>query len=269
MRNCEKFRKRVNEQRPKEIDTRPVRQCSFELGGASYSARSSASSWDPISSETGRNVLWDMALIGSLVGYFGCSIWECVRRVTKFVAVLSQRGQPRRRERCEVAACSRSRWRSLAIVVALAISPFVERIFSIPPGSEQTARVATVIMAATLRLHWFTGVYGGYSDGAAPLRPVQRGPMSSRNRQGAAIVIALETARQWRRTRTKDNYPAVIQLFTPYQLSGPDTEPISLPRSPNQHSLARSPPKISRGFFSFGLMLRDCTSWVLRPTTPA
>src|SRR6266850_782262 len=180
---------------PKKIDTRPVRNVLSNWGGFLFSAVVSFFLGPYILGKLGATSYGIWALIGSLVGYFGLLDLGVRSAVTKFVASYHSAGNHAGASDVKSAALLAFTMAGLlAIVVALAISPFVERIFSIPPGSEQTARVAIVIMAANIAVALVTGVYGGI------LTARHRFDLSNAVNvigvivRSAAIVIALETS---------------------------------------------------------------------------
>jgi len=144
----------------------------------------------------------------------------------------------------------------VAVVIAVAISPFVERIFSIPPGSEQTARIAIVIMATNIAVALVTGVYGGI------LTARHRFDLSNAVNvigvivRSAAIVIALETSQTMAANADQGIIIlAVIQLFS-------SIVQLILARILSRKAYREAQTSIRRAFspenlkriFSFGLM---------------
>src|SRR5712691_6918254 len=147
---------------PKRIDARPVRNVLSNWGGFLFSAVVSFFLGPYILGKLGATSYGIWALIGSLVGYFGLLDLGVRSAVTKFVASYHSAGNHEGASDVKSAALLAFTIAGLvSIVVALAMSPFVERIFSIPPGSEQTARIAIVIMATNIAVALVTGVYGG------------------------------------------------------------------------------------------------------------
>src|SRR5258706_6711575 len=179
---------------PKRIDMRPVRNVLSNWGGFLFSAIVSFFLGPYILGKLGATSYGIWALIGSLVGYFGLLDLGVRSAVTKFVASYHSAGNHAGASDVKSAALLAFTMAGLlAIVVALAISPFVERIFSIPPGSEQTARVAIVIMAANIAVALVTGVYGGILTAPRPLALSNTVKVILANFQGAALQRSAET----------------------------------------------------------------------------
>jgi len=242
---------------PKKIDTRPVRNVLSNWGGFLFSAVVSFFLGPYILGKLGATSYGIWALIGSLVGYFGLLDLGVRSAVTKFVASYHSAGNHAGASDVKSAALLAFTMAGLlAIVVALAISPFVERIFSIPPGSEQTARVAIVIMAANIAVALVTGVYGGI------LTARHRFDLSNAVNvigvivRSAAIVIALETSQTMAANADQGIIIlAVIQLFS-------SIVQLILARILSRKAYREAQTSIRRAFspenlkriFSFGLM---------------
>jgi len=242
---------------PKKIDTRPVRNVLSNWGGFLFSAVVSFFLGPYILGKLGATSYGIWALIGSLVGYFGLLDLGVRSAVTRFVASYHSAGNHDGASDVKSAALLAFTLAGLlSIVVALAVSPFVERIFSIPPGAEQTARVAIVIMAANIAVALVTGVYGGI------LTARHRFDLSNAVNvigvivRSAAIVIALETSRTMSaNTNQGIIILAVIQLFS-------SIVQLILARALSRNAYHEAQTSMRRAFspenlkkiFSFGLM---------------
>jgi O-antigen/teichoic acid export membrane protein len=242
---------------PKKIDTRPVRNVLSNWGGFLFSAVVSFFLGPYILGKLGSTSYGIWALIGSLVGYFGLLDLGVRSAVTKFVASYHSTGNHDGASDVKSAALLAFTLAGLlSIVVALAVSPFVERIFSIPSGAEQTARIAIVIMAANIAVALVTGVYGGI------LTARHRFDLSNAVNvigvivRSAAIVIALETSRTMAaNTNQGIIILAVIQLFS-------SVVQLMLARILSRKAYREARSSIYRAFssenlkriFSFGLM---------------
>jgi len=201
---------------PKRIDMRPVRNVLSNWGGFLFSAIVSFFLGPYILGKLGATSYGIWALIGSLVGYFGLLDLGVRSAVTKFVASYHSAGNHDGASDVKSAALLAFTMAGfLAIVVAVAISPFVDRIFSIPPGSEQTARTAVVIMATNIAVALVTGVYGGILTARHRFDLSNAVNVVGVTVRSAAIVIALETSQTIAGNTDRGIIIlAVIQLFS-------------------------------------------------------
>ncbi len=178
----------------KRIDARPVRNVVSNWGGFLFSALVSFFLGPYVLGKLGTTTYGIWALIGSLVGYFGLLDLGVRSAVTKFVASYHSAGDHESASDIKSAALLAFTIAGLvAIVVAAGISFFVERIFSIPPGSEDVARVAIMIMATNIAVALVTGVYGGILTARHRFDLSNLIGVVGVTVRGSAIVIALET----------------------------------------------------------------------------
>jgi len=197
----------------KKIDARPVLNVLSNWGGFLFSAVVSFFLGPYILGKLGTTSYGMWALITSLVGYFGLLDLGVRSAVTKFIASYHGAGDHERASDVKSAAMLAFAIAGLvALVIAAGISLFVGRIFSIPPGSEEVARVAIMIMAANVAVALITGVYGGV------LTARHRFDLSNAVNivgvivRSSAIVIALETVTTMTHQADQIIILAVIQL---------------------------------------------------------
>jgi O-antigen/teichoic acid export membrane protein len=145
-----------------KIDARPIRNVLSNWGGFLFSAVVSFFLGPYILGKLGTTSYGIWVLLGSLVGYFGLLDLGVRSAVTKFIASYHSAGDHESASDVKSAALLAFTIAGLlAIVIGAGISVFVERIFTIPPGSEQVAKAAVMIMAANIAVSLITGVYGG------------------------------------------------------------------------------------------------------------
>jgi len=134
------------------------------------------------------------ALIGSLVGYFGLLDLGVRSAVIRFLSAFHSAGNHQRSSDIKSAAVLAFTVAGLlAIVLAAGVSLFVERIFSIPPGSENAAKIAVVIMGTNIAVALVSGVYGGILTARHRFDLFNAVSVIGTVVRSSAVVIALET----------------------------------------------------------------------------
>jgi O-antigen/teichoic acid export membrane protein len=241
----------------KQIDVRPVRNILSNWGGFLFSAAVSFFLGPYILGKLGTTSYGMWALIGSLVGYFGLLDLGVRSAVTKFIASYHSADDHESASDVKSAALLVFTVAGfLAIVIAAGVSLFVERIFTIPSGSEGIARIAIMIMAANIAVALITGVYGGV------LTARHRFDLSNAINivgviiRSSAIVIALE----WGTTITHRTDQGIIILAV-IQLSSSIIQ-LMLAQALSRKAYREAQTNIRRAFspdsmkkiFSFGLM---------------
>jgi O-antigen/teichoic acid export membrane protein len=142
--------------------TQFARNVVSNWGGFLFSAVVSFFLGPYILSKLGTTTYGIWALIGSVVGYFGLLDLGVRSAVTKFLASFFSTGNHQGASDIKSAAVLAFAVAGLlAIVLGGVVSLFVERIFSIPPGSENAVKVAIMVMATNMAVSLLTGVYGG------------------------------------------------------------------------------------------------------------
>jgi len=201
-----------------KIDARPVRNVLSNWGGFLFSAVVSFFLGPYILGKLGATSYGIWALIGSLVGYFGLLDLGVRSAVTKFISSYHSAADHDSASNIKSAALLAFTIAGLlAIIVGVGISLFVERIFSIPPGSEQVARVAIVIMAVNIAVALITGVYGGVLTARHRFDLSNAINVIGVTVRSTAIVIALETSQRITKTHQADQgilILAAIQLLS-------------------------------------------------------
>lgn len=134
------------------------------------------------------------ALIGSLVAYFGLLDLGVRSAVIRFLSAFHSAGNHERSSDIKSAAVLAFTVAGLlAIVLSAGVSLFIERIFSIPPGSENAAKIAVVIMGTNVAVALVTGVYGGVLTARHRFDLFNAVSVIGTIVRSSAIVIALET----------------------------------------------------------------------------
>jgi O-antigen/teichoic acid export membrane protein len=144
--------------------------------------------------ELGTTTYGIWALIGSLVGYFGLLDLGVRSAVIRFLSAFHSAGKHERSSDIKSAAVLAFTVAGfLAIVLAAGVSLFIERIFSIPPGSESAAKIAVVIMGTNVAVALVSGVYGGILTARHRFDLFNAVSVVGTIVRSSAIVIALET----------------------------------------------------------------------------
>ena len=132
-------------------------------------------------------------LLASLVGYLGLLDLGVRSAVTKFIASYHSAGNHEGASAMKSAALFMFTVAGfLAISLAVGISPFVDRIFTIPPELETTARIVIVVCAANIAVALIGGVYGGILAARHRFDLLNLVDVALVIARSTAIVVALE-----------------------------------------------------------------------------
>jgi O-antigen/teichoic acid export membrane protein len=143
-------------------DVRPVRNVISNWGGFLFTAIVSFFLGPFILARLGTTSYGVWTLIASLVGYLGLFDLGVRSAVTKFIASHHSAGDHDRAGAMKSAALLVFAAAGvLAVAVAVGISIFADRVFTIPPELEGTARIVIIIGGANIAVALITGVYGG------------------------------------------------------------------------------------------------------------
>jgi O-antigen/teichoic acid export membrane protein len=200
----------------KKIAARFVRNVVSNWGAFLFSAVISFFLGPYILGKLGTTTYGIWALIGSLVGYFGLLDLGVRSAVTKFISAYHSAGNHEGASDVKSAAALAFAIAGLlAIVLGAGVSLFVERIFSIPPGSESAVKMAIMLMATNVAVALVTGVYGGILTARHRFDLSNAVNVIGVTVRSSAIVIALETG-TWINHETNQAIIvlAVIQLFS-------------------------------------------------------
>ncbi len=171
-----------------------VRNVFSNWGGFLFSAVISFFLGPYILGKLGTTTYGIWALIGSLVGYFGLLDLGVRSAVIKFISAYHSAGNHEGASDIKSAAVLAFTMAGLlAIVLAAGVSFFVERIFSIPPGSENAAKIAIIIMGTSIAVALVTGVYGGILTARHRFDLFNAVSVIGIIVRSSAIVIVLET----------------------------------------------------------------------------
>ncbi len=178
----------------KKIAARFVRNVGSNWGAFLFSAVVSFFLGPYILGKLGTTTYGIWALIGSLVAYFGLLDLGVRSAVTKFISAYHTTGNHEGASEIKSAAVLAFTMAGLvAIALGAGVSLFVERIFSIPPGSESAVKIAIMIMATNMAIALVTGVYGGILTARHRFDLFNAVSVIGVVVRSSAIVFALET----------------------------------------------------------------------------
>jgi len=179
---------------PKKIAARFVRNVGSNWAAFFFSAVVGFFLAPYILGKLGTTTYGIWALIGSLVGYFGLLDLGVRSAVIKFVSAYHSAGNHEGASDIKSAAVLAFTIAGLlAIILAAGASLFIEQVFSIPPGSENAARIAVMIMGTSIAVALVSGVYGGILTARHRFDLFNVVSVIGVVVRSSAIVIALET----------------------------------------------------------------------------
>ena len=241
----------------KKPATRFVRSVVSNWGGFLFSAVVSFFLGPYILGKLGTTTYGIWALIGSVVGYFGLLDLGVRSAVTKYLSSYYSAGNHEGASDIKSAALLAFTIAGLlAILLGAGVSLFVERIFSIPAGSESAVKIAIMIMATNMAVALVSGVYGGILTARHRFDLSNAANVIGITVRSSAIIIVLETGASISRQGDQglvalaviQLLSSIVQLILTWILSTK-----AYPEAKTRASRAFSPENLKK-IFSFGLL---------------